>query len=143
MLSLQEGVGRVVFRAEQLPGGRGRDVQGPEHLTTTPHLATTPHHNYNHKNFLPRIMWTDYRKKSPYFCLFLCLYFLFIELNEMSPMVSFLVGYVRNYFQKFVCIQILNDQSMTFSGNRSPGVWEQLHQKLELRNASGLDSWEA
>ena len=61
----------------------------------------------------------------------------------MSPMVSFLVGYVRNYFQKFVCIQILNDQRMTFSGNHSPGMWEQLHQKLELRKASGLASWEA
>ena len=94
-------------------------------------------------------MWTDDKKKSPYTCLFLCLcFFLFIVLNEMSPMVSFLVGYVRNYFQKFVCMQIMSDQSMAFSettkwGNHSPGMWEQLHQKFELRKASGLASWEA
>jgi len=53
------------------------------------------------------------RKNHPTLACF-CV-FLFIVLNEMSPMVSFLVGYVRNYFQKFVCMQIMSDQSMAFS----------------------------
>ena len=75
-------------------------VQVPHHVTTQPHLPTTPHHHYNHKNSLPRIMWKDGKKKSPYTCLFLCSCFLFIVLNEMSPLVSFLVEHVRNYFQK-------------------------------------------
>ena len=88
------------------------------------------------------------RKNHPTLACFCVCVFLFIVLNEMSPMVSFLVGYVRNYFQKFVCMQIMSDQSMAFSettkrGNHSPGMWEQLHQKFELRKASGLASWEA
>ena len=88
------------------------------------------------------------RKNHPTLACFCVCVFLFIVLNEMSPMVSFLVGYVRNCFQKFVCMQIMSDQSMAFSettkrGNHSPGMWEQLHQKFELRRASGLASWEA
>ena len=107
-----------------------RTVQVPHHVTTQPHLPTTPHHHYNHKNSLPRIMWKDGKKKSPYTCLFLCLWFLFIVLNEMSPLVSFLVGHVRNYFQKFVCMQTMSDQSMTFSETTK---WGTIH--LECGNS--------
>ena len=57
-------------------------------------------------------------------------------------MVSFLVGYVGNYFH-YVCMQIMRDQSIHQVRSHSPGMWEQLHQKVELRKAPGLASWEA
>ena len=134
MLSLQEGEEREVCNLsnslEDEVGGGVSTVQVPHHVTTQPHLPTTPHKHYNHKNSLPRIMWKDGKKKSPYTCLFLCLCFLFIVLNEMSPLVSFLVGHVRNYFQKFVCMRTMSDQSMTFSETTK---WGTIH--LECGNS--------
>jgi len=53
--------------------------------------------------------WQD--KITLYLPVFVFLY-LFIVSNEMSPMVSFLVGYVENYFQKFLCMQIMSDQKV-------------------------------
>ena len=48
----------------------------------------------------------------------------------MSPLVSFLVGHVRNYFQKFVCMRTMSDQSMTFSETTK---WGTIH--LECGNS--------
>ena len=55
------------------------------------------------------------RKNHPTLACFCVRVFLFIVLNEMSPLVSLLVGHVRNYFKKFVRLRTMSDQSMTFS----------------------------
>jgi len=44
--------------------------------------------------------------------LYLCLFIHLFVLNEMLPIVSFLEGYVENYFQKFVCWQIMSDRKV-------------------------------
>ena len=48
----------------------------------------------------------------PFTCLYLGLFINLFVLNEMSPIVSFLLGYVKNYFQKFVCRRIMSDQKV-------------------------------
>ena len=70
------------------------------------------------------------RKNHPTLACFCVRVFLFIVLNEMSPLVSFLVGHVRNYFQKFVCMRTMSDQSMTFSETTK---WGTIH--LECGNS--------
>ena len=52
----------------------------------------------------------DIVEECPYTCLYLCLFIYLFVLNEIFPIVSFLVGYVENYFQILVCWQIISDQ---------------------------------
>ena len=79
---------------------RDRTMQ-PHNLTSPPHhttSATTKTHDQVHGE-----EWT-------YTCLYLYLFIYLFVLNEIFPIVSFLVGYVENYFQILVCWQIISDQ---------------------------------
>ena len=107
MLSLQEGAEREACNPsnslEDEAGGEVSTVQVPHHVTTQPHLPTTPHHHYNHKNSLPRIMWTDDKKKSPYTCLFLCLCF-FIYCVEWNVPHGFFSGRICEKLFSEICM---------------------------------------
>jgi len=131
MLSLQEGEEREVCNLsnslEDEVGGGVSTVQVPHHVTTQPHLPTTPHHHYNHKNSLPRIMWKDGKKKSPYTCLFLCSCF-FIYCVEWNVPLGFFSG--RTCEELFSEICMYANQSMTFSETTK---WGTIH--LECGNS--------
>ena len=133
MLSLQEGEEREVCNLsnslEDEVGGGVSTVQVPHHVTTQPHLPTTPHHHYNHKNSLPRIMWKDGKKKSPYTCLFLCSCF-FIYCVEWNVPLGFFSGRTCEELFSEICMYANHEwpKHDFFRNhqvrNHSPGMWE-------------------
>ena len=96
MLSLQEGEGTVA--CNQSPGTTPRNHTTSLRHHTTPLLQPQKLSNQTHQ------------EEWHYTYLYLCLFIYLFVLNEIFPIVSFLVGYVENYFQILVCWQIISDQ---------------------------------